>query len=276
MRVWTVLAGGGLLACLLFSAGLGPLLEPLLYTMTPLQRFYAGDYLVSSWRAGDPAATTETRLLWKTRPVPAPVLKSKKNVSKTERDFALERDVEPRPLGDRIGKYEAEPFILSDGARAEGWTAVGRGDRHRVTLAALHVFLEEDVYGGHPLWRFFIQPAVGLAVLLTLALALRAWRERLRRQYPWRTGREALWIMARDWSAASAGRLAEGMRWPARSLELEGGKSEARRELPAPAPRPEPLAVASGAAPPEPSAARQSVSVPPRRAYVWNETEGID
>lgn len=276
MRVWVVLVVAGLVACVFFSAGLSPLLEPLLYTMTPLQRYYAGDYLVSGWGANDPAATTETRLLWKSRPVPkpTPVPKSKKIGSKTETELAFERDVEPRPLEDRIGKYEAEPFALSDGARAEGWTAVSRGVRQPVPLGTLHDFLEEDVYGGQPLWRFFIQPAVGLVLVLALALALRVWRERLRRQYPWRTGREALWIVARDWSAASANRLTEGMRRPARPLELEGGKPEARRELPAPASQP--LAVASMAASPHPPAAPQPVSAPTRPAYVWNEAEGID
>ena len=154
MRVWVVLMVAGLLACVFFSAGLAPLLEPLLYTMTPLQRYYADDYLASTWHRNDPTATTETRLLWKHRTVPSPTPKSKKTPPKFEEEFALERDVELRPWGDRIGTYDPEPFVLSEAARAEGWTAVSRDRRHRVTLGALHIFLREDVYGGHPLWRF--------------------------------------------------------------------------------------------------------------------------
>ncbi len=134
----TVLAVAGLLACFFFSAGLGPLLEPLLYTMTPLERYYADDYLAASWGRNDPRATTGTQLLWKERLVPGtPKSKTKKPESKIESEFALERDVRLRPMAERIGKYDAEPFQLSETARAEGWTSVSRGVRRRVPVWAV-------------------------------------------------------------------------------------------------------------------------------------------
>ena len=54
-----------LVICLgvLNAVNLTPLLGPLLYTMTPLQRYYATNYLASSWHKNDPAATTETPAL---------------------------------------------------------------------------------------------------------------------------------------------------------------------------------------------------------------------
>ena len=104
-----------LVICLgvLNAVNLTPLLGPLLYTMTPLQRYYATDYLASSWHKNDPAATTETRLLWK--------------MKKGKSEFATEQDVVAKPVGQVIGTYSPEPFLLSDKATAEGWATVMRG-----------------------------------------------------------------------------------------------------------------------------------------------------
>ncbi len=259
-----------------FAAGFGPVLEPLLYTMTPFERYYAGAYLQSTWHRNDPSATTEARLLWKARQLPNPTPKSRKTEPKFETGFATERDVELRPLVERIGKYSPEPFALSDGAKAEGWTAVYRGRPQTVPSAKLEDLLREDVYGGEQLWRFFVQPAAGAAGLIVVAFAFRLWRRRLRKRYPWRTDWEAMWLAARGWSMASAGRLSEGLEWrPARLLE--GGRPETRRELPAPVPQPAPAASATEPQPPQ--AARPvtvSPAVPARRAYVWDQSEGID
>ncbi len=255
-----------------FAAGFGPLLEPLLYTMTPLERYYAGAYFRSTWSGTEPSATTEARLLWKARPLPNPLPKSRKTEPRFETGFATERDVELRPLGERIGKYSPEPFALSDGAKAEGWTAVYRGRPQTVPSAELENLLREEVYGGEPLWRFLVQPAAGAAGLTIVALAFLLWRRRLRQRYPWRTDGEAMWFAVQSWSVASAGRLAEGLeRRPARVLE--GGKPEPRRELPAPVPQPV-SAFAASATEPQPVTAPPAV--PARRAYVWDESEGID
>ncbi len=261
-----------------FAAGFGPLLEPLLYTMTPFERYYAGAYLRSTWHRNDPSATTEARLLWKARQLPNPTPKSRKTEPKFETEFATERDVELRPLDERIGKYSPEPFALSNGARAEGWTAVYRGRPQTVQSAKLEDILRGEVYGGEQLWRFFVQPAAGAAGLIVVAFAFRLWRRRLRKRYPWRTDREAMWLAVRGWSMASAGRLSGGLEWrPAHFRQLEGGRPETRRELPAPVPQPTPSASATEPNPPHaPQPVTVSPAVPARRAYVWDQSEGID
>ena len=263
-----------------FAAGFGALLEPLLYTMTPFERYYAGAYFRSTWSGTDPSATTEARLLWKARPLPNPLPKSKKTEPKFETGFATEGDVDLRPVGERIGKYSPEPFALSDRAKAEGWTAVYRGRPQTVPSAKLENLLREEVYGGEPLWRFFVQPAAGAAGLMTVALAVLFWRRQLRQRYPWRTDGEAMWFAVRSWSVASAGRLSGGLEWR-RARVLEGGIPEPRRELPAPVPQPILASAASATEPqPRPSQTSQPVTgspaVPARRAYVWDESEGID
>ncbi len=54
-----------LVICLgvLNAVNLTPLLGPLLYTMTPLQRYYATDYLASSWHAPEILGVPPTRQL---------------------------------------------------------------------------------------------------------------------------------------------------------------------------------------------------------------------
>lgn len=126
------------------AANLTPLLGPLLYTMTPLQRYYAADYLASTWHRNDPAATTETRLLWK--------------MKKGKSEFANEQDVVAKPVGQMIGAYSPEPFLLSDKASADGWAAVLRGRSQEVNSAKLEAILEQEIYGGNKLWQFFCSP----------------------------------------------------------------------------------------------------------------------
>ena len=48
----------------LLAAGFGVFLQPLLYTFTPLQRYYLGAYLASSWHETDPSATSEVQWIW--------------------------------------------------------------------------------------------------------------------------------------------------------------------------------------------------------------------
>ena len=283
MRRLVLLVVAIVLGNFFFAAGLGALLEPLLYTMTPFERYYAGAYLRSTWEGKDASATTEARLLWKSRPLPNPTPKSRKADSKAEpkaefrfeTGFATERDVELRPLGERIGTYSPEPFTLSDGAKAEGWTAVYRGRPQAVPSARLEDLLREEVYGGEELWRFFIQPAAGAAGLMVVAFAFRLWRRRLRTRYPWRTGREAMWLAMRSWSVASADRLSGELEWrPARLLE--GGRRETWRELPAPVPQRAPAASTIESQPPLAPPVAVSPAVSARRAYVWDQSEGID
>jgi hypothetical protein len=155
------------------AANLTPLLGPLLYTMTPLQRYYATDYLASTWHRNDPAATTETRLLWKTR--------------KGKSELATEQDLIQLPLGQRLGTYSPEPFRVSDQALAEGWTAIRRENPREVKSALLENVFEQQVYDGYPLWRFFEQPALGLAVLFVVWLVINAWRRERWKRNMWNT-----------------------------------------------------------------------------------------
>ncbi len=88
MKTPAVLIGIVICIALLNVANVGPLFGPLLYTMTPLQRYYAADYLASTWHQNDAAATTETRLLWKTK--------------KGKFELATGQDLVPLPLGDVV------------------------------------------------------------------------------------------------------------------------------------------------------------------------------
>ncbi len=122
-----------------------------------------GAYLASYWHKNDPAATTETRLLWK--------------MKKGKSEFATEQDVVAKPVGQVIGTYSPEPFLLSDKATAEGWATVMRGRRQDINSAKLNTFLEQEIYDGNELWQFFLQPVLGLATLVFVLLVFRAWRQ---------------------------------------------------------------------------------------------------
>ena len=73
----------------LLAAGFGVFLRPLLYTLTPLQRYYLGAYLACSWHETDPATTSEIQWIWKFKPA-AGSKKSKPNLQ-----YALATQCEP-------------------------------------------------------------------------------------------------------------------------------------------------------------------------------------
>ncbi len=54
-----------LLGIFLFNAGFAVYLRPVLYTLTPLQRYYLDAYLASSLKARNPAAQTDIEWIWK-------------------------------------------------------------------------------------------------------------------------------------------------------------------------------------------------------------------
>ena len=99
MRKPLLIAGVLLSVVLLNVLNLTPFLSPLLYTMTPLQRYYAADYLASSWHRNNPAATTETRTIWKARPDKTAKDKAGKSkagkdkIEKEEFELATEQDL---------------------------------------------------------------------------------------------------------------------------------------------------------------------------------------
>ena len=135
-----ILFVGALLCVLVLNVlNLTPLLSRLLYTMTPLQRYYAADYLASSWHRDDPAATTETRPIWKVGKDET-TGKSKAGKGKAEKEkleLATEQDLVALPPRELIGTFSPEPFRLSDEAFAQGWIALRRDNPHEVKSAVL-------------------------------------------------------------------------------------------------------------------------------------------
>jgi hypothetical protein len=204
---------GALLCVLVLNVlNLTPLLSRLLYTMTPLQRYYAADYLASSWHRDDPAATTETRPIWKVGKDET-TGKSKAGNGKAEKEkleLATEQDLVALPPRELIGTFSPEPFRLSDEAFAQGWIALRRDNPHEVKSAVLADVLQQQIFNGYPLWRFFRQPALGLVVLFVLWLVVRAWRKERWKRNMWNTiGKENLSFLA--WSAEVSDRMTK--RW---------------------------------------------------------------
>ena len=136
-----------LLLMVLANAGLGPLLSPLLYTLTPLQRQYLPAYIASSLKGNDPQATTKIQWVLKLKPKPAeaetkpqgkPGKKSKGRPvpaaeTKHELGFADEQDVVAKPVGATVWAGNALPFVLS--AEAERGGRAGRLDGARLECA---------------------------------------------------------------------------------------------------------------------------------------------
>jgi len=275
-----------LVICLgvLNAVNLTPLLGPLMYTMTPLQRYYATDYLASSWHKNDPAATTETRLLWK--------------MKKGKSEFATEQDVVAKPVGQVIGTYSPEPFLLSDKATAEGWATVMRGRRQEINSAKLNTFLEQEIYDGNEFWQFFLQPVLGLATLGFVLLVFRAWRQERWERGWWQQSRPKLsfWAWSLETSERMTKRLLPRPNAPEilgvpPKLQLESKEPAANRILTASSvsveakSAPEPVAVPASVSTPstkKPAAAQVPTSVnpaaseKPKTAFVWDESQGID
>jgi hypothetical protein len=275
-----------LVICLgvLNAVNLTPLLGPLLYTMTPLQRYYATDYLASSWHKNDPAATTETRLLWK--------------MKKGKSEFATEQDVVAKPVGQVIGTYSPEPFLLSDKATAEGWATVMRGRRQEINSAKLNTFLEQEIYDGNELWRFFLQPVLGFATLVFVLLVFRAWRQERWERGWWKQNQPQLSFWT--WSLETSDRMTKRLLPRPNAPEILGVPPSRQLESKAPAtnrilaasvvsvetkPAPEPVAVPASVAAPStrkpaaaqvPVSANPAASAKPKPAFVWDESQGID
>lgn len=283
----------GLIFCIaVFNlVNLTPLLGPLLYTMTPLQRYYAADYLASSWHRDDPAATTETRPIWK-------IGKEKTGKGKAEKsklELATEQDLVALPPRELIGTFSPEPFRLSDEAFAEGWTGLRRDNPHQVKSALLADILQQQIFSGYPLWRFFLQPALGLATLFVLWLVIRTWREERWKRNMWNTiGKENLSFLA--WSAEASDRMTKRWLPEPKAPKLLAAPAVRQMQLKAPAPvidvapagakpAPKPAAVQ----PPMPASANRNpvvvqTTIPivpaapakPKPVFVWDESQGID
>jgi hypothetical protein len=267
------------------ATNLTPLLGPLLYTMTPLQRYYVADYLASTWHQDDPVATTETRLLWKTR--------------KGKFELATEQDLVPLPLGEVMGRYSPQPFALSNQALAEGWTGLNRGASQKVNSAMLERLLEQDVYDGNKAWQFFLQPGLGLATLIVIGLFIRAWRRERWKRNMWNTrGKPQLSFWA--WSIEASDRMAKRLLLRPKAPEILSAPPTRQLELQAPAPKriltasvasaetkptPKPATVSSSVSAPStkrPAAVKAplpitpAASAKPKPAFVWDESQGLD
>lgn len=170
----------------LLSAGFGVFLEPLLYTLTPLQRYYLGTYLLSSWKAGDAAARTEVRWVWKIKPEPpAPTKPSAKAIPKFQYELATEDDVVAVPARERLWSGDRLPFTMSRKAELDGWSAVVWRTPVTVGSAQLNGWLQHDFFDGEPAWRFFLQPLVLLLSALVLMWIVRRERAAYYQEHVW-------------------------------------------------------------------------------------------
>ncbi len=180
------IAVGCLVAVLFFGLGFGPLLSPLLYTLTPLQRYYLPTYIASSWHQNEPEAHTEIRWILKLEPRKSDSKgkreRGSKADSKLELAFATERDVLAKSATAMMWAGDALPFSLSADAAREGWTGLEWSYPQQVESAKLASMMRDDYFDGKAWESFFVRPTLSLASLFLLFLMARAgvqgWRER--------------------------------------------------------------------------------------------------
>ncbi len=165
----------------LLSAGFSVFLPPLLYTFTPLQRYYLGAYLASSWHEKDPSATSEVRWIWKVKPAAGP----KKSQAHLQYSLATEDDLFPIPARELLWKGDNLPFWMNRKAELDGWTGVERGLPTEVNSAKLAGLLREEFFYGEPVWHYFVQPALLLVAALLLWSLILSWRSARRERYLW-------------------------------------------------------------------------------------------
>jgi hypothetical protein len=165
----------------LLSAGFGVFLRPLLYTLTPLQRYYVGAYLASSWHEKDPSATSEIQWIWKFKPAAG----SKKSKPNLQYSLATEADLLPIPARELLWKGDILPFWMNRNAELDGWTGIERGLPTEVNSAKLAALLREEFFYGEPVWHYFLQPALLLVAALLLWLLILSWRSARRERYLW-------------------------------------------------------------------------------------------
>lgn len=166
---------------ILLSSGFGVFLRPLLYTLTPLQRYYVGAYLASSWHEKDPSATSEIQWIWKLRPAAG----SKKNKPNLQYALATEADLLPIPARELLWKGDILPFWMNRKAEVDGWTGIERGLPTEVNSAKLAALLREEFFYGEPVWHYFLQPALLLVAALLLWSLILSWRSARRERYLW-------------------------------------------------------------------------------------------
>ncbi len=150
---------GGRILLLLFGITLGPLLLVLpasawlAWTLTPLEKFYLGNYAASSLGATQPRNVTSIRWVLKTAPgrKPVPML----------------------PQDAVAGSNRKLPVNLSAQAVSEGWRGVELGPRERDLSSELAPWLRDSVYDGRSApWVLGMPFLYGLVGLIFVCLAL--------------------------------------------------------------------------------------------------------
>ena len=150
---------GGRVLLLLFGITLGPflLVVPasawLVWTLTPLQKFYLGTYAASSLGATQPHSMTSLRWVMKT----APGCKS----------------IPMLPQAAVAGPNRKLPVSLSAQAVADGWRGVALSSPEKVSSSELAPLLRESMYDGESVPRVLGMPLLyGLVGLIFVCLAL--------------------------------------------------------------------------------------------------------
>ncbi len=272
---------------ILFNAGFAVYLRPLLYTLTPLQRYYLDAYLASSWKAGDPAAQTDIQWIWKFKAKETEAktgsrakAKAKNSDNETPMEFAREGDLVPRPASDLLWGGDRLPFTMSPQAAADGWLGISKGMPVHVNAAQVEPVLREGFFDGKPAWRFFVQPALMLAAAFLLWLVYRA-REAVYLEQNWwkavplwvRLGRKALAIGSGAAKSLQAPLAQLALPTPTRGpviLEQTAPQLKAKPDSkPVPvAPSVPPVQAAKSAAP--------AASPVQPKATFWDESKGLD
>ncbi len=252
----------------LFNAGFDIYLRPLLYTLTPLQRYYLNSYLASSWHEKDPAAKTEVEWIWKAGP-------------KKQYAFATEQDLFPIPARQLLWKGNVLPFWMTRQAELDGWKGIYQGPRVAMNSAQLAALLRQDFFDGEPAWRFFLQPVLMLVTAFLLWLLFRRWRDARRERNLWKQPVPLWRELGQKVVAAGAG-AAKALRAPQAQLALPAtttGPVILEQTL-APSrmkPAPKPVPVESVAAPVQQARPMAPAVVKPKpKQTFWDESKGID
>jgi hypothetical protein len=150
---------GGRLLLLLFGISLGPFLLALpatgwlVWTLTPLPKFYLGTYAASSLGANQPRNVTSIQWVLKTAP-------GRKSIPMLPADAVAGSD---RKL----------PVSLSDQALADGWRGVALSAPEKILSSELAPLLQNSMYDGDSIPRVLGMPLLyGLVGLIFLCLAL--------------------------------------------------------------------------------------------------------
>ena len=275
-----------LLGIFLFNAGFAVYLRPVLYTLTPLQRYYLDAYLASSLKGRDPAAQTDIEWIWKFKAKQTKDKTGSRTRDKTsvkERipmEFAREEDLVPRPASELLWGGDPLPFTMSVQAAADGWLGISKGPPSHVNAAQVKPVLEEEFFDGKPLWRFFVQPALMLAAVFVLWLLYRAQEAIYLEQNWWKA--VPLWVRLGRKVLASGSGAVKTLQAPPVQLALPTPTpGPVILEQTAPPPKvkaaPKPAPVAPSTAPvqvPKPTAPAVAPAKP--KATFWDESKGID